>query len=1309
LAQVGGSVRRSVRRSTSLSLAAAVVAGVLSGPAALAGSAAAGLGRTGFAVVEPAVRAPAGARMTGATDPSRTLTGTVALRPRDPRALRAAATAVSTPHSAGFHHYLATGGFAARYGASRSTVDAVSSALTNAHLTVTGVARDHLLVHFRGSVRDAEAAFRTRLADYRLRSGRTGHLATSAISLPAAIADQVQAVIGLNTMVSPVSSLRHARHPAATAATGPSHPLAAVPAAPHACRAATAIAGQLGGLTDEQIANAYGVAGLYRAGDSGAGQRIGVFELEPFSADDLNAFDRCYFPATYRAMLRRTHTITVDGGSGTGAGSGESILDIEDVEALAPNASVDVYEAPPTSSGSFDQYARMINDDRDSVITTSWGFCELDESELDPGYINVEAELFEQAALQGQTVLSASGDAGADSCAYFAASPVQPHLSVSDPTSQPFVTGVGGTTISSASVPPTERVWNDGNVGGGSGGGVSAVWGAPSWQSAVANTDRSAVARAVSDGLTQCAEAGDGGLCRQVPDVSAVADEYTGGITMYASPFDGWTTIGGTSSASPLWAAMLADVNASAQCAGSTQPHGGVGFVSPALYAIAAVPSEYAASFHDVTAGNNDVYDVNNGRDYRATPGYDLATGLGTPALTHRRTAGLTSYLCAMGAAQRPSITSVTPSVTPVTPTASTLVIAGSGFGHAPRVSVGGYDVPSSDITVTSSGHEIDITPIPTAAQAGTGEAGPQDGSGRHLVSVTASNGTSSVPEPSASVLYVDTTGAGTVPSVSGVGPYGGAIDGPANVVTVYGAGFAAAGGVTGVTVGGVPATGFTVKSDSRLSVTIPPYLSGTTGCAPGDDPTTDVCQSQVVVSNANGHSAAAAIHPPLTGAPFVGRSGGAPAPACVQNATCEVVPATTEYDYLVRPHIASHVPRFSSEDPSFPTIATITGKGFDYLGLDWVNIGPSGAAASADVDFVSVTPTRIQFTVSGHRPTNLPVTRPLSLQTLQGLSNTSSITYAGVPKLTRVRPRAGPDTGGTRARLTGSGFFGVDSADGGSIQFEYLDLGFSSVQLSGYAANARGTSISETTPANNPGRFIVEVCTVTSCSSPPFSRAGFNRSLFDFFDPGDPVVTSLSAHSGPASGGTRVRIFGRHLSDVTTVRFGNRRAAARNLVQVLTNGSNNEIVAIAPPGVAGRTVSVVVRTQESDHGGHPSARHKVDRFRYVASVPAPPRHVRVIRHGTSPRVHWSTPLSDGGYRIRRYRVIAHALKNSTRPGAKAPRDTVVIRNRSARAATLSGLRAGWFYVFKVRAVNRKGPGRVGTDHKLYLISQPAR
>jgi hypothetical protein len=135
----------------------------------------------------------------------------------------------------------------------------------------------------------------------------------------------------------------------------------------------------------------------------------------------------------------------------------------------------------------------------------------------------------------------------------------------------------------------------------------------------------------------------------------------------------------------------------------------------------------------------------------------------------------------------------------------------------------------------------------------------------------------------------------------------------------------------------------------------------------------------------------------------------------------------------------------------------------------------------------------------------------------------------------------------------------------------------------------------------------------------------------------------------------------------------------------------------------------VVVRTQESDHGGHPSARHKVDRFRYVASVPAPPRHVRVIRHGTSPRVHWSTPLSDGGYRIRRYRVIAHALKNSTRPGAKAPRDTVVIRNGSARAATLSGLRAGWFYVFKVRAVNRKGPGRVGTDHKLYLISQPAR
>ena len=91
---------------------------------------------------------------------------------------------------------------------------------------------------------------------------------------------------------------------------------------------------------------------------------------------------------------------------------------------------------------------------------------------------------------------------------------------------------------------------------------------------------------------------------------------------------------GGTSSAAPLWAGMLADINASATCATQSATANGVGFASPLLYAVASVPSQYAASFNDITVGNNDIYGLDNGKVFPATKGYDLTTGLGTPELT---------------------------------------------------------------------------------------------------------------------------------------------------------------------------------------------------------------------------------------------------------------------------------------------------------------------------------------------------------------------------------------------------------------------------------------------------------------------------------------------------------------------------------------------------------------------------------------------------------------------------------------------------------------------------------------------------
>src|SRR6202034_2441657 len=98
------------------------------------------------------------------------------------------------------------------------------------------------------------------------------------------------------------------------------------------------------------------------------------------------------------------------------------------------------------------------------------------------GLEQLESSLFEEAAAQGQTVLGWAGDDGADSCAYHGSSPVAPILSSNDPAANPWVLAVGGTTITDATEPPAEHVWNDGADWGAGGGGISAIWGAPTWQ-----------------------------------------------------------------------------------------------------------------------------------------------------------------------------------------------------------------------------------------------------------------------------------------------------------------------------------------------------------------------------------------------------------------------------------------------------------------------------------------------------------------------------------------------------------------------------------------------------------------------------------------------------------------------------------------------------------------------------------------------------------------------------------------------------------------------------------------------------------
>jgi subtilase family serine protease len=587
---------------------------------------------------------PAGFQPLAAASSTQQLRISVALAPRHASALNAYASEVGNPASSHYREYLTVGEFAASFGASSETIDAVRAALKREGLTPGAVAPNHLSVDVVAEAGSFEKAFDLQLAHIELPGGTAALVNLQAPGVPASIAGDVQAIVGLDGLQTMRSfrSSEAARGGAGVAA----HPAAratatAAPRArkhqPTACAAASSAASSQGAYTDNQIASAYNFTPLYDAGDEGAGVTVGVYELEPNLATDIAAYQSCY--GTDAAISYES----VDGGAGTGAGSGEAAFDIEQVIGFAPKAKLIVYQAPNSNSddpgsGPYDLFAEMIGADKVSVISNSWGECEAEEGATDA---HAENTLFEEAAIQGQTVISAAGDDGSEDC-YGSNTISASALAVDDPGSQPFVTDVGGTSLTAIGSPNSEVVWNGGGSGlstlnsgsGAGGGGISSFWDMPSYQSGAP------AALGVDNPYSTGANCGNSsGDCREVPDVSADADPahgyliYFNGNSSVAGEPAGWQSSGGTSGAAPLWAAILADTDAYSACDGEP-----IGFANPALYA-AAGDSE-TSYYHDITSGENDYSGAHQGL-YPASADYDLASGLGTP-----NAAGLATVLC---------------------------------------------------------------------------------------------------------------------------------------------------------------------------------------------------------------------------------------------------------------------------------------------------------------------------------------------------------------------------------------------------------------------------------------------------------------------------------------------------------------------------------------------------------------------------------------------------------------------------------------------------------------------------------------
>ncbi len=356
----------------------------------------------------PAV--PPSDRSLGTAPASTPLHIDVVLQPRDPAALQAAATNMSTPGNPLYEHFLARGQFASVFGPTPAAIAEITAYLRNAGLTPGTITPDHLIIPVETTVGRVDSALHISMNLYR--QPRNGLSATAVVNadaptLPAPVASLVQGIIGLDT----VSSRPRGPIPAKPDPSRRATPSIATAAGPKACSQAVTVARDFGGWTENQLAQAYSFNGVFAKGDFGGGATIALFEEQTYSATDIKDFQRCY--GTKVAITN----VSVDHGNRQKDFSPEAALDIETVIGLAPKAALRVYETSGSGSGPTDGYDAIVSQDKAQVISSSWSTAPFNCDLFVPNsVIKAENTIFQEAATQGQSVFVANGDVGSEGC-----------------------------------------------------------------------------------------------------------------------------------------------------------------------------------------------------------------------------------------------------------------------------------------------------------------------------------------------------------------------------------------------------------------------------------------------------------------------------------------------------------------------------------------------------------------------------------------------------------------------------------------------------------------------------------------------------------------------------------------------------------------------------------------------------------------------------------------------------------------------------------------------------------------------------
>jgi hypothetical protein len=538
---------------------------------------------------------------------------------RDDVGLQSFLSRVYNPASPLYHHFLSPSQFYAFYGPDQNEVEALIAYMHSKGLQIHVSATNPNVAEVSGTVSQIQNALKTQIDSF-CWNGQVFYSATSQAQLPSQFSN-IQMIYGLEDFDSQLVS------------TG------AVP-----------LYRTLGTIAPDQtpnnflyyspseISQMYNATSLLNAGYTGTGVSIAIVDAygDPYIQQELQDFSAEFGLPLYSGTLHIIPVGPYNASKGIYTGwNVEIALDVEWSHAMAPNATINLYVAS-NNSGSYlfeAVYAATLGYNgtadgvyNNNIISMSWAEPENDfdsSTPVDPvsglNYPWLD-QVFQMDAAMGITAFAGSGDWGAYDQAY---NQTSPYGGASYPSTDPYVTGVGGTSlymnttsgyyqyVNATGTYGNETAWSWNNYyGWGTGGGWSTFFGQPSWQT--------------GPGVVNNGERG-------APDVAWDADPQTGAL-VYA--FDNATSsfeyyiVGGTSFGVASWAGSMALIDQKAEES--------LGFINPIIYSILDNSSEYSKAFHDITVGNNN--------PDSATEGWDPLTGVGSPNL-----AELANYLAPTG------------------------------------------------------------------------------------------------------------------------------------------------------------------------------------------------------------------------------------------------------------------------------------------------------------------------------------------------------------------------------------------------------------------------------------------------------------------------------------------------------------------------------------------------------------------------------------------------------------------------------------------------------------------------------------